>query len=199
MSQPVAELSHRERAKSPLLRQPLGHREDEISPPSISTSGRGRCRARGRVAQRMREDLSFTTGAHHRSLSCRPSNRQHRAPHGETVSRGLGTNSLLRTGQAHGKLGTETDCARHRQATRFCLPACRAQLTRRFTSSISISSKTSLRSRALPVALMLWWLITSRQRRVPAIYRLTQQIQARSTWHRPVTDSVSRCLRRSIA
>ena len=34
--------------------------------------------SRGRVGA----DLSVAAGAHHRSLSCRPSNRQHRAPHG---------------------------------------------------------------------------------------------------------------------
>ena len=63
-------------------RADLGHTDDEISSPSISTSGNGCCRAPGRIAGRVAADLSVAAGAHHRSLSCRPSNGQHCAPHG---------------------------------------------------------------------------------------------------------------------
>ena len=42
---------------------------NETSPPTISASGRGRCRAAGRVAHRVGASLSVAAGAHHRRLS----------------------------------------------------------------------------------------------------------------------------------
>ena len=46
--------------------------DDETSPPkAISASGRGRCRAAGRVAHRVGASLSDAAGAHHRRLSRR--------------------------------------------------------------------------------------------------------------------------------
>ena len=47
-----------------------GRYGDETSPPTISASGSGRCRAPGRVALRLGASLSDAAGAHHRRL-CR--------------------------------------------------------------------------------------------------------------------------------
>ena len=59
-----------------------GRDRDETSPPTISASGRGRCRAAGRVALRLGASLSDAAGAHHRRLCRRRCDRHRRAPDG---------------------------------------------------------------------------------------------------------------------
>ena len=49
---------------------------------TISASGRGRCRAAGRVAHRVGASLSDAAGAHHRRLCRRRRDRHRRAPDG---------------------------------------------------------------------------------------------------------------------
>ena len=54
----------------------------ETSPPTISASGRGRCRAPGRVALRLGASLSVAAGACHCAVRCRRRCRHYCAPDG---------------------------------------------------------------------------------------------------------------------
>ena len=128
----------------------------ETSPPKFSASGRGRCRAAGRVAHRMGASLSDAAGALDRRL-CLP------AACADIIARLMGQWLSDRLGQpfiienrpgAGSNIATEAvvECAAGRlHAAPWS--ALRTRSTRRSTtSSISISSATSRRSRARPRA-----------------------------------------------
>ena len=119
---------------------------------TISASGRGRCRAAGRLAHRMGASLSDAAGAHHRRhLPPGGAHRHHRAP-----DRSMAVGAA-RPAIRHREPAGRRQQYRHRGG-RACaagrLHAAPGQLrrtrsTRRSTtSSISISSATSRRSRA---------------------------------------------------
>ena len=65
---------------SALLRTILRGGHHETSPPTISASGSGRCRAAGRLADRKGANLSDAAGPHRRRFCRRRRNRHRRAP-----------------------------------------------------------------------------------------------------------------------
>ena len=118
---------------------------------TISASGRGRCRAAGRVAHRVGASLSDAAGAHDRRLCRRRRRRHRRAPDG-SMAVGAARPAIRhrepagRRQQYRHRGGRA--CAR-RMATRSSWSLRRTRSTpRSTTSSISISSATSRRSRA---------------------------------------------------
>ena len=118
---------------------------------TISASGRGRCRAAGRVARRTGASLSDAAGADHRRLSAGWRHRHRCAP-----------DRSMAVGAARPAIHRREPAGRRRQyrhrggracarptATRSCWPLGRTRSMRHSTtSSISISSATSRRSRA---------------------------------------------------
>ena len=92
-------------------RRPFARREEdanETSPPEISPSGRGRCRAAGRVADRKGADLSVASGPHHRRLSCWRFGDFHARLIGQWLSERLGQPFIIENRPGAGSnIGTE--------------------------------------------------------------------------------------------
>ena len=124
----------------------------ETSPPTISASGRGRCRAAGRVAHRAGASLSVAAGAH-RSSALPPAVRTDIIARliGQWLSERLGQPFVIENRPGAGSnIGTEAVVQRAAGRLHAAAGHCRrTRSTRRSTtSSISISSATSRRSRA---------------------------------------------------
>ena len=128
-----------------------GRERHETSPPKFSASGRGRCRAAGRLAHRVGASLSDAAGAHDRRLCRRRRGRHRRAP-----DRSMAVGAA-RPAIRHREPAGCRQQYRHRGGREVASGRLHAapgrhdqtRSTRRSTtSSISISSATSRRSRA---------------------------------------------------
>ena len=97
----------------------------ETSPPHILASGRGCCRAAGRVAHRAGASLSVAAGAHHRWISPGQAIDIVTRIIGQWLSERLGQQFIVenRPG-AGGNIATEAVVRRHQMATR-CSPSAR--------------------------------------------------------------------------
>ena len=91
-----------------------GRNQHETSPPTISISRRGRCRAAGRLAHRERASLSYPAGAHHCCLCPRRRGGHHRAPDRPVAFRPA--RSILHHGESAGSRRQHRDRGR-RQCT----------------------------------------------------------------------------------
>ena len=133
----------------------------------------------------------IAAGAHHRRLSRRRHDRHRRAPDG-SMAVGAARPAIRHREpagcrQQYRHRGGRA-CAR-RMAIRSFWSRRRTRSTRRSTtSSISISSATSRRSRASSACPTSWWSIHRfRPRRFPSLSPTPRPIRARSTWHRPAS------------
>ena len=158
----------------------------------ISASGRGRCRAAGRLAHRVGASLSDAAGAHRRRLCRWRRDRHRRAPDG-SMAVGAARPAIRHREPAGRRRQYRHRGGRARAAGRLhAAPGQyeRTRSTRRSTTiSISISSATSRRSRALSAVPMSWWCIRRfRPRRFPSSSPMPRPIRARSTWRRPASE-----------
>ena len=161
---------------------------------TISASGRGRCRAPGRVADREGASLSGAAGAHHRRTCRRQRGRHCRAPDG-SMAVGAARPAIhhrepARRGRQHrDRSGRAGAAGRPHAAPGQCA---RTPSTRRSTtSSISISFATSRRSRAFSACPRSWRSIHRfRSKRFPSSSPMPRPIRARSTWLRRAMGSV---------
>ena len=156
----------------------------------FSASGRGRCRAAGRVAHRAGASLSDAAGAHHRWLCRRRRDRHRRAPD-RSMAVGAAWPAIhhrepARCRQQYRHRGGRAGAA---DGYTLLLVSTTTRSTRRSTtSSISISSATSRRLRASSARPMSWRSIHRfRSRRFPSSSPMPRPIRASSTWRRPGT------------
>ena len=156
---------------------------------TISASGRGRCRAAGRIAHRMGANLSVAAGAHDRRLRRRRRDRHPRAPD-RSVAVGAARPAIRHREPAGCRRQYRHRGGREVPAGRLHAPPGQAHQTRSTrrstTNSISISSATSRRSLASSAFHSSWWSIHRfRPRRFPSSSPTPRPIRARSTWRRP--------------
>ena len=151
----------------------------------FSASGRGRCRAAGRVAHRVGASLSGAAGAH-RSSALLPAAAADIVARliGQWLSERLGQQFVIENrpgaGSQYRHRGGRARASRRLHAAHGRCG--RTRSTRRSTtSSISISSATSRRSRASCACPTSWWSIHRfRPRRFPSSSPMPRPIRARS-------------------
>ena len=172
-----------------------GRRCHETSPPTISASGRGRCRAAGRLAHRKGASLSVAAGAFHRRLCAGRCADIIARLMGQWLSERLGQPFVIENRPAPAAISAPRRSSGHlRMATRCCwlsANAINATLYEKLSFNFIRDVAPVASICASPTS---WWSIHRfRPKRFPNSSPMPRPIPARSIWRREATGPDLTC------